>query len=117
MKLSTIKTLFGFFSTMIGKYTPIKVGKNTIEGIYNYLNYNENLCTSGQPTEFQFSLIKEAGYSSVINLAPHNAENSLTDEALTLSTLGLEYVHIPVDFQKPTEEKVKSFYSFISLQD
>ncbi|MFB1036838.1 MAG: protein tyrosine phosphatase family protein, partial [Sinobacterium sp.] len=49
------------------------------------------------------------GYSSVINLAPHHAENSLTDEALLVEQLGLKYTHIPVDFKNPTNEDFEKF--------
>jgi protein tyrosine phosphatase (PTP) superfamily phosphohydrolase (DUF442 family) len=109
MNSVTIKTLVGFFKTMIGKYTPINIGKNYIEGIYNYRKYNDNLSSSGQATEEQFKLIQQEGFTTVINLAPHNAENSLENEANTLLSLGIKYIHIPVDFQKPTEENFQNF--------
>jgi len=109
MKDVTIKTLTGFSKTMLGKHTPIRVGKNHLEGIYNYRKYSDLLCSSGQPTEEQFKLIKEAGYDHVINLAPHNAENSLPDETKTTSELAIFYTHIPVDFKKPTESDFEKF--------
>lgn len=109
MNFATFKTLAGFFKTMIGKHTPIKVGKNHLEGIYNYRKYTDSLSSSGQPTEEQFKLIKEAGFDYVINLAPHNAENSLPNEAKTTSELGIEYTHIPVDFKKPTKSDFEKF--------
>ena len=65
--------------------------------------------TSGQPTEAQFKLIKEAGIQRVINLAPHGVENALKDEAGTLHELGLPYVHIPVDFGDPTDDDFHQF--------
>jgi protein tyrosine phosphatase (PTP) superfamily phosphohydrolase (DUF442 family) len=105
----TFKTLLGFFITMIEKYTPLKLSKETLEGIYNRLPISNLVTTSGQPTETQFRLIKEAGYQSVINLAPHNAENALADENALLAELGLPYTHIPVDFSHPTESDFQQF--------
>ena len=116
MQLSTAKTYLGFFLTMLAKYTPINVGKNYLEGIYNYRKYNEQLSTSGQPTEAQFQLIKDAGFTTVINLAPtdknnsyKSAENCLKDEVGLLNSLDMEYLHMPVDFQYPEEEVYQRF--------
>lgn len=36
-------------------------------------------------------------------------ENSLTTEAALLNELGIKYVHIPVDFSKPTEQDFTDF--------
>lgn len=109
MKTAVLKTIAGYLKTMIGKYTPIKVGKNQLEGIYNYRKYTDLLSSSGQPTEGQLKLIKEGGFDYVINLAPHNAENSLPDEAKTTSELAISYTHIPVDFKKPTQSDFQKF--------
>jgi hypothetical protein len=41
----------------------------------------------------------------VINLGLHSHEKALPDEAATVDSLGMTYVHIPVDFQNPTERE------------
>ncbi len=102
---NTIATSLGFLRTLFG----VGNKSNSLEDIFNYLPISENFVTSGQPTEEQFSLIKDAGYKEVINLAPHGAENALPDEAGLLNTLGLAYVHIPVDFKNPTEQDFQNF--------
>lgn len=124
MKLVTTKTYAGFFLTMLGKYTPLKVGKNYLEGIYNYRKYHDYLSTSGQPTEEQFQLIKEAGFTTVINLAPidrnnaqKSAENCLKDEAGLLKSLGLNYFHMPVDFKYPEEDVYNDFVQLMAKLD
>jgi len=106
---NTLKTVLGFFSTMITRYTPLDLSRNSLEGIFNFLPIGESIITSGQPTEAQFQLVRDAGYLHVINLAPHDAENALTDERSTLRSLGIEYIHIPVDFQHPTEADFGQF--------
>jgi uncharacterized protein (TIGR01244 family) len=93
---------------------PFKLRSNNLESIYNYHKINEKIVTSGQPTEEQFSSIKKAGYKTIVNLAPHNAENSLEDEALLLQQLGMRYIHIPVDFKHPTSEDFQQFNDAIS---
>lgn len=109
MNIATLKTTAGFLKSMIGKYTPIKVGKNHLEGIYNYRKYSDSLSSSGQPTEEQFKLIKDAGFDYVINLAPHSAENAIPDEQATTSALDIQYTHIPVNFKDPTDSDFEQF--------
>ena len=109
MALNTLKTTFGFLRTLVGKYTPIESSSDSLQDIFNYLEISECISTSGQPTENQFSLVKAAGFENVINLAPHNVENSLANEAGVLSTLGMNYIHIPVDCGNPTEDNFNEF--------
>jgi uncharacterized protein (TIGR01244 family) len=111
----TLKTVVGFLASMARKYMPLSPGKHTLEGIFNYHLVNGSVATSGQPTEAQFSVIRAAGYELIINLAPHNAENSLPDEARLLQQLGLDYVHIPVDFKNPTTDDFNAFVA--AMQD
>lgn len=107
--LNTIKTVIGYLLTLIEKSTHFTLSKNSISGIYNYLKIRDTLTTSGQPTEKQFLLIRDSGYKAVINLAPDNSENSLSDEGLLLKNLGIDYVHIPVDFKKPSQNNFDEF--------
>lgn len=76
---------------------------DNLEQIFNFLALSSSLATSGQPTEKQFALIARAGFSLVINLAPHDGENALEDEESLVRELGMQYMHIPVDFKAPTE--------------
>src|SRR5690606_1680022 len=62
----------------------------------------------------QFPAIRAAGYTQVINLAPHGAENALPDERAMVEGLGMRYVHLPVDFSNPTEEDFAAFCAAMS---
>lgn len=109
MALNTVKTTLGYIRSLLGKYTPLQFRAESLGDIYNYLEINGRISTSGQPTEQQFELVKAAGFGDVINLAPHNAENALDDEAEVLVALGLGYTHIPVDFTNPTQADFEEF--------
>ena len=63
----------------------------------------------GQPTEQQLADIQALGVSHVVNLGLHTHEKALPDEAASVSRLGMEYIHIPVDFQNPTEQDFQQF--------
>lgn len=109
MTINTIKTTTGYLLSLVRKYSPLSAQAATLEDIYNYLPISDKLSTSGQPSEEQFELIKQAGFDFVINLAPHDAENSLVNEAETLKKLGMEYTHFPVNFVRPSERKFEAF--------
>lgn len=108
-KLSFARTLWGFAGTLIAKRLGLKRGRADIESVFNYLKISHRLSTSGQPTEEQFSAIRDGGFETVINLLPHEHENSLKDEPDIVRALDLEYVYIPVVFTAPTEENYADF--------
>ena len=83
-----------------------------LEEIYQYRRIDDRLGTSGQPSEEQLGDIAAAGFETVINLALHDDPRySLPDEPGTVAALGMEYVHLPVDFSAPTEADFKAFAS------
>jgi len=106
---STLKTVIGYWLNLLSKYMPFEVGKPSLAGIYNYLIISDTIATSGQPTANQFSLIQSAGYTTIINLAPDNADNAIKNEAEIVAHLHLNYIHIPVDFKKPTADDFAKF--------
>jgi protein tyrosine phosphatase (PTP) superfamily phosphohydrolase (DUF442 family) len=79
--------------------------------IYNWRRLDDRITTSGQPTEPQLADIHALGVRHVINLGLHSHEKALPDEAKSVSHLGMTYIHIPVDFQNPTEEDFDRFCS------
>ncbi len=108
---STMKTSLGFMGTFIERWLPERFRANSLASIFNYLPLSASLVTAGQPTEAQLAAVKAAGFQRVINLAPHGLENSLPDEAGVVKGLGMDYVHIPVDFKNPTDADFAAFCS------
>jgi protein tyrosine phosphatase (PTP) superfamily phosphohydrolase (DUF442 family) len=81
------------------------------ETIYNWRRLDDRVTTSGQPTEPQLADIHALGVRHIINLGLHSHEKALPDEAASVSRLGMTYIHIPVDFQKPTDGDFDQFCS------
>ncbi len=81
------------------------------ETIYNWHRLDDRITTSGQPTEPQLADIHALGVHHVINLGLHTHEKALPDEAASVSRLGMTYIHIPVDFQNPTDQDFDRFCS------
>ena len=72
------------------------------EAIYHWRRLDDQITTSGQPTERQLKDLHALGIRHIVNLGLHSHEKALPDEAATVSRLGMTYIHIPVDFQNPT---------------
>jgi protein tyrosine phosphatase (PTP) superfamily phosphohydrolase (DUF442 family) len=88
----------------------------SIEHIVNYCYINPQLATAGQPDEHEVPWIAEAGYQTVINLALHDAEYSLRDEAACVQQQGLDYIHLPVIWQRPTAQNLDDFFAIMQQQ-
>ena len=83
---------------------------SSMANIYNMLSLADNLGTSGQPTSAQLAAIKEAGYEVVINLATGTTPRDLPNEAAMVAAQGMEYIHIPVIWDNPTEADLARFF-------
>ena len=81
-----------------------------LDQIRNFRQVSASLATSGQPSESQLAEIAASGYDLIVNLALHDDPRySLPDEAASVASLGLEYVHIPVTFDAPAESDLEQF--------
>ena len=70
--------------------------------ITNYHPLSDLLGSGGQPTAEQFALIHKAGYQIVINLALPTTKNALANEGELVTQLGMNFIHIPVQWEQPT---------------
>jgi protein tyrosine phosphatase (PTP) superfamily phosphohydrolase (DUF442 family) len=85
---------------------------NKITDIYNFLEINKSLSTSGQPTEAQLSALAKEGYELIINLALHDDPRySLPDETSYIESIGMQYIHIPVQFDAPLKSNLVDFFN------
>tara|TARA_R110002072_G_scaffold4663_3_gene32427 strand:+ start:40629 stop:41219 length:591 start_codon:yes stop_codon:yes gene_type:complete len=81
----------------------------TLADILNYRQYSDTFASAGQPTEEQFSAVRDAGYERVIYIAFTNNANAVPNADQVVKGLGMDYVHIPVDWNNPT---ARDFYTF-----
>lgn len=77
--------------------------------ITNYREYSASFASAGQPTKAQLADLRDAGFRRVVYIAYSDHKNSLAHEDRFAKDLGLEYVHIPVDWHAPT---ASDFYLF-----
>jgi len=114
---NTFNTVLGYYATRVRKRLGWSGNLRGLEDIFNYVQLDDRVATSGQPTEQQLSLIKDAGYTTVINLAPKDHENALGNEDELLQELGVRYFHLPVAFTNPTREDFERFIEVFEACD
>ena len=77
--------------------------------IYNFMALSETLFTGGMPTAEQMQSAAQEGVQTVINLAPHDVADALPDEAELVTSLGMQYLNIPVNWSTPTKDGLDKF--------
>jgi protein tyrosine phosphatase (PTP) superfamily phosphohydrolase (DUF442 family) len=94
----------------------VKMIDSSLQAIKNYRYVDAGLSTSGQPSADQLRAIAQAGFTVVINLALHDDPRySLVDEPGTVRALGMDYVHIPVQFDAPTQNDLIAFFDAMKV--
>jgi len=89
------------------------IGRQLLAGIYNFKLIDNRIGTGGQPSEGQFEAIRDAGFEAVLNLALPTSDNAIPHEGQVVTSLGMSYFHIPVNFQNPTAEDFQIFCSIM----
>lgn len=63
------------------------------------------------PTAEQMKEVAEAGVQVVINLALRTSPGALPNEDSVIESLGMKYIHIPVEWDNPTKQNLDDFFS------
>jgi protein tyrosine phosphatase (PTP) superfamily phosphohydrolase (DUF442 family) len=69
----------------------------------NVVPIGPGLITSGQPTAQALAHLGEQGIQAVIYLAPLTVPDAIADEPALLKRQGIEFLNIPITFDKPVE--------------
>jgi len=85
-----------------------------MERIRNFVQLTKYFGNAGQPTADQFPIIAENGYQHVINIGMPDHPDALSNEGELVSSLGMNYIHIPVPFDEPTPDHVRLFCKILS---
>jgi len=82
-----------------------------ITDIHRFAAIDDMLATAGQPKEGGLAAIASAGFETVINLALHDDPRyAIADEPGVVQSLGMRYVHIPVQFKAPQLADLHAFF-------
>ncbi len=81
----------------------------TVAEVFNIRQYSDTFASAGQPTAEQFQQIRDAGFERVIYIAFSNNQNAVPNADQLVKGLGMDYIHIPVDWNNPGK---LDFYAF-----
>jgi uncharacterized protein (TIGR01244 family) len=81
----------------------------SIDASYNFRRVDERLTTSGIVPVELLQELRDEGYDAVINLKPDIEVEIGADEGSIVREQGIDYVHIPVDFDAPTHADYEAF--------
>ena len=87
-----------------------EVNESGLTEIYHFEKLTDWLGTSGQPKAEQFASISGAGYGAVVNLAMADSDHAVVNEGNIVAGLGMTYVHLPVRFDAPSVDNLRSFF-------
>ena len=85
-----------------------------LEDILNWRMVGDDISTSGQPTVEEFDALAKSGVTAMINLAPYDNDNAMPTEGALMQKLGIDYIHIPVDFDAPTDQDFDQFQAALT---
>ncbi|VAW78269.1 hypothetical protein MNBD_GAMMA12-1186 [hydrothermal vent metagenome] len=80
----------------------------------NYVQINDMIATSGQLNDQQIKFISNQGYTTIINLAPHTAQDTLPEEGKIVASNFMTYINIPVLYEDPQIDQLKMFCAVMS---
>lgn len=87
-----------------------------LETIFNFRRLTDCVATAGQPSKRELAVIAATGYQVVINLDQGDAEYALADEGACVRALGMEYLHIPVAYDRPTAAVLGAFMNALDAR-
>lgn len=108
------KALFGLpgiFVTVLLLAGSASASAAQLKDISNFRQYNKTFASAGQPSAKQLKLVARSGVDRVIYLAYSDNDSAIENEDRVVKELGMQYVHIPVDFEQPTLEDFQLFAS------
>lgn len=86
--------------------------------LLNFHQITPRIGTAGHPKAKDFPSIAAEGYEVVINLAMHDADDAIAEEGSLVSKAGMSYFHLPVPWEAPTADHLKTFIGIMdALED
>lgn len=104
MSFTTTMSLF-----VSGSVLAVEEVDPALQEIVNFRQYSDSFASAGQPTLEQFQTLKDQGFERIVYIAFTNNQNALPDADQVVKGLGMEYMHVPVDFANPLPS---DFYAF-----
>jgi protein tyrosine phosphatase (PTP) superfamily phosphohydrolase (DUF442 family) len=100
------------FFSLTSLSAAMEIPEPALDQITNFRQYTPLYASSGQPTPEQLQDLKDEGFERVAYIAFSNA-TGLPDEDVLVKGLGMQYLHIPVDWDKPLTSEFDHFADYM----
>jgi len=77
--------------------------------IKDFVQIDEGLASSGQPTRAQLLEIAALGYGGIINLSVPGSKLGIPEEGQIVTQNTMNYLHIPVNWSEPSSDQYRLF--------
>ena len=95
-------------------HASFRLAADDLGGIDNYRRYSAHFSSSGQPGAKDLEALSEAGFQRVVYLAFSDNKSALEHEDRIVKSLGMDYLQIPVDFDRPTAADFEDFAAVLN---
>lgn len=93
----------------------VQSAADELTDINNFRQYSTTFASAGQPTLEQLPVLRAAGFERVIYIAWSDQAKALPNEDRLVANLGMDYLHIPVDWDAPTVADFQMFAAAMQL--
>ena len=109
MKTIFVAALLSLYAVSLTSRSDVAQPNGNGLSLLNRIDYSPSLTTAGQPTEAELTLLASAGYERVIFLAFTNHPKAVPHEDDIVRDLGLQFIHIPVEWESPRLADFEAF--------
>lgn len=83
-----------------------------LNDINNFRQYSGQFASAGQPTAEQYTTLRDAGFERIVYIAFTDNPNAVENADQVVKRLGMDYIHIPVDWNNPA---TRDYYAFADV--
>lgn len=109
MKTTFVAALLSLWAMSLPSHGDVGHSIGSGLSLLNRIDYSPSLTTAGQPTEAELPLIASSGFDRVIFLAFTNHSKAVAHEDDIVSDQGLQFIHIPVEWESPSPADFAAF--------
>ena len=109
MKTLIVAVLLSLWAVAVPSHADVVNADSNSLSLLNRIDYSPSLTTAGQPNEGELALIASAGFDQVIFLAFTNHPKAVAHEDDIVRDQGLQFIHIPVDWESPSTADFAAF--------
>ena len=109
MKTTFVAAVLSLWAMSLPSHGDVVHSDGSGLSLLNRIDYSPSLTTAGQPTEAELLLIASSGFDRVIFLAFTNHAKAVDDEDDIVRDQGLQFIHIPVEWESPSPADFATF--------